>query len=324
MTGRFVKSLNTMLTGFSFLHGIITGKATPFGMPCAISAELTNYCNLSCPECASGSGIMTRDRGFMDKDLFRKLIDELRPFLININLFFQGESMLHPEFPDFIKLASGIKTTLSTNGHFLTEDNSYEIVRSGLDKIIISLDGMDQSTYSKYRKNGDFDRVISGIYNVTGAKTKLNSKISVEIQFLVNRYNESQVNKAKSFARETGAKLKLKSMQVVDYRNVEKWMPSSGKYRRYKREGGQYRIRGSLPDRCFRLWYNPVVTWDGMVVPCCFDKNAEYIMGDLNKNSFREIWLGTEYSEFRKKVLKERSETDICRNCTSGLRGVRT
>lgn len=324
MTGILVKPLNTILTGFSFLHGSITGKAVPFSMPCSISAELTNQCNLLCPECASGSGMMTRPRGYMDKDLFRKLTDELRPYLNNINLFFQGEPMLHPGLPDFIKLASGIKTTLSTNGHFLTEENSFKIVRSGLDKIIISLDGMDQTTYSEYRRSGDFDRVISGIYNVKRAKAEFNSNLTVEIQFLVNRYNESQIDEARRFAGETGVKLRLKSMQVVDYADAEKWMPSSRKYRRYIRKDGEYRIKGSLPGRCLRLWYNPVVTWDGLVVPCCFDKNAEYVMGDLNRNSFREIWLGPEYSAFRNKVLKGRSETDICRNCTSGLRGVRT
>ena len=86
---------------------------------------------------------------------------------------------------------------------------------------------------------------------------------------------------------------------------------------------GEYVINNSLPDRCARLWFNPVVTWDGKVVPCCFDKDAEYVMGDLNTDSFREIWDGPKYRIFRKSILTGRHMIEICRNCTSGLIGIK-
>jgi radical SAM protein with 4Fe4S-binding SPASM domain len=78
-----------------------------------------------------------------------------------------------------------------------------------------------------------------------------------------------------------------------------------------------------MPNRCARLWFNPVITWDGKVIPCCFDKDAKFIMGDLNQDSFREIWNGPRYRVFRKAILKDRSMTEICTNCTSGLSGVK-
>jgi radical SAM protein with 4Fe4S-binding SPASM domain len=65
-----------------------------------------------------------------------------------------------------------------------------------------------------------------------------------------------------------------------------------------------------------------VVSWNGKVLPCCFDKDAEYVMGDLNEDTFRDIWTGPKYRIFRKSVLTERRLNDICLNCTSGLRGV--
>jgi radical SAM protein with 4Fe4S-binding SPASM domain len=86
---------------------------------------------------------------------------------------------------------------------------------------------------------------------------------------------------------------------------------------------GEYHVKGSLSDRCARLWFNPVVTWDGKVLPCCFDKNANHIMGDLTQESFRDIWNGAKYRLFRRLLLSDRNATEICRNCTSGLRGVK-
>jgi radical SAM protein with 4Fe4S-binding SPASM domain len=100
-------------------------------------------------------------------------------------------------------------------------------------------------------------------------------------------------------------------------------MPSESRFRRYKFKEGEYRIKSSLPDRCTRIWFTPVITWDGKVVPCCFDKDTEYIMGDLNQDSFAEIWNGPKYRIFRKSILSGRHMIEMCRNCTSGLRGVR-
>jgi radical SAM protein with 4Fe4S-binding SPASM domain len=112
-------------------------------------------------------------------------------------------------------------------------------------------------------------------------------------------------------------------MQVICDSDAGKWMPDDMRFRRYKESDGRYIIKSSLPDRCMRLFFNPVITWDGKVIPCCFDKDAEYVMGDLNNESFISIWNGQRYTEFRKKILTGRKKIDICRNCTSGLREVR-
>jgi radical SAM protein with 4Fe4S-binding SPASM domain len=323
MAGIFVKSANGLAAGSTFLISSLTGLPVISRMPAAVSFELTNKCNLRCPECTSGSGRMKRERGFMDIGLFEKIISELRPYLYNINLYFQGEPMLHPGFFSFIGLSGKIRTVVSTNGHFLTAEISEKLAVSGLYMLIVSLDGMDQKVYTVYRRNGDLSKVIDGIKNVAGARDRFNSAMKLELQFIVNRYNEHQITDAERFAKEVKADLKLKSMQVLNSRDTGKWMPSDKRYTRYKNEGGKYAIKNSMPARCLRLWLNPVVTWDGKVVPCCFDKNADFVMGDLNNESFRSIWNGEKYRDFRKKILTGRNKTDICRNCTSGMRGVR-
>jgi radical SAM protein with 4Fe4S-binding SPASM domain len=321
--GRFVKPLNAMLSGYSYLMSSLSRRPFISGRPVSISAELTNYCNLSCPECASGSDIIKRERGFMDIGLYKKMIFELSPYLYYTSLYFQGEPMMHPQFFSFTGLSREINTIVSTNGHFLTVENSEKMAVSDLRKLIVSLDGMDQNTYSEYRRNGDFGKVVNGIRNVAAAIVNHNSSLKLEIQFLVSRYNEHQIPEAEHFAKEVGARLRLKSMQVINANDVEKWMPAGRRFRRYKVSDGTYVIKNSLPDRCMRLFFNPVITWDGKVIPCCFDKDAEYVMGDLNNESFISIWNGSRYNSFRKMILNGRNKIDICRNCTSGMRGIR-
>ena len=297
------KTSNALLSGSTYLLSSLSGNPVILGMPVTISFELTNHCNLKCPECTSGSGLMKRERGYMDIGLYKKVIGELKPFLYFINLYFQGEPMMHPRFFSFPEFADGIRTVVSTNGHFLTEENSEKLVKSGLKKLIVSLDGMTQQVYSQYRQNGEFGKVIAGIRNVAAARDKCHSSLKLELQFLVNRYNEKQIPEARRFAKETGASLKLKSMQVISDGNIGKWMPATGKFRRYKKVNGKYTIRNSMPDRCPRLWFNPVITWDGLVIPCCFDKDAGFVMGNVNHESFRSIWNNNRYQEFRKNVF---------------------
>jgi len=288
-------------------------------MPVAAGIELTNHCNLKCPECPSGSGAMTRGKGFMDPVLYRKIMTEMEPYLLWLNLYFQGEPMMHPEFFSILSVRAGCRKTVSTNGHFLTPENADRLAASDLSKLIVPLDGMDGPVYSAYRAGGDFEKVIEGIQNVAEAKRKHRSSMDLEIQFLVSRKNEHQITAARKFSSEMKASLRLKSMQIISRDDIGEWLPAQERFRRYRQVRGTYEIRSSLPGRCARLWFNPVVTWEGKVVPCCFDKNAEHVMGDLNEESFRKIWNGQKFNTFRKKLISGRSSIDICNNCTSGL-----
>jgi radical SAM protein with 4Fe4S-binding SPASM domain len=323
MIKKLRKAANLLLSGYSYLKSSLTGIPAIYGMPVYLGVELTNNCNLRCPECSSGSGIMTRKRGFMEPGLFDNLISELQPYLFNLNLYFQGESMLHPQFFSFLQSARSVRTTLSTNGHFLSVENAEKLVRSGLTKLIVSLDGMDQSTYAAYRKNGNIELVKEGIRNVSEAKNRFNSKIKIELQVLVNKLNESQIPDIYKFARKLNTSVKLKSMQITHKQRISFWLPKKPGYSRYKFINGEYRTKNKMPDRCLRMWLNPVITWDGKVVPCCFDKDAAHILGDLTQDSFREIWNSPKYRIFRKNVLSGRQTIEICRNCSSGLKGVK-
>ena len=316
---RSVRYRNAFSSGYSFVKSSVTRKPAVSLMPVAAGIELTNYCNLKCPECLSGSGAMTRGKGFMDIGLYRKIMSEMELYLLWLNLYFQGEPMMHPEFFSFLSVKGKCRKTVSTNGHFLTPENADRLAGSGLSKLIVPLDGMDSTAYTAYRAGGNFEKVIEGIQNVAEAKRKHRSSMEMEIQFLVSRKNEHQIPAVRKYAREMKASLRLKSMQIISRDDIGEWLPSKERFRRYRPVNGTYEIRSSLAGRCARLWFNPVVTWDGKVVPCCFDKNAGHVMGDLNEESFREIWNGPKFNAFRQKLISCRSSIDICNNCTSGL-----
>lgn len=317
------KLINMISATASFGVSTVLHKPHLWALPPFISFELTNCCNLACSECITGSGLMTRQRGYIDILLFKRTIEELGTSLMGMNLYFQGEPMLHPGFSEFITYRKDIYTEVSTNGHFLSSENSDQIARSYLNRIIISVDGADQDTYSAYRVNGDLATVLEGIDKLAKAVKKSRSKLKIELQMLVNRHNEHQTESIRRIAVSAGARLRLKSMQVNDTDKIGEWVTRDDQFNRYKNVKGNYAVKSTLPDRCRRLWFNPVITWDGKVLPCCFDKNGEYIMGDLKKNTFREIWHGKQFYDFRNMVLNGRGSIGICRNCTSGLRGVR-
>jgi radical SAM protein with 4Fe4S-binding SPASM domain len=109
-------------------------------------------------------------------------------------------------------------------------------------------------------------------------------------------------------------------MQISSYENAIKFLPDNPKYRRYLVKDRNYSIKNKLKNHCFALWRTSVITWDGRVVPCCFDKDAEYTLGTLNENRFSDIWKSNSYQKFRASVLEDRKQNSMCTNCTEGLK----
>jgi radical SAM protein with 4Fe4S-binding SPASM domain len=316
--GRLINLVNLFS---SYYQSLFTGKMRHRGNPFTVSIEPTTFCNLRCPECPSGLRKFTRDTGNISLEMYHHVIDQLYPDLFYLILYFQGEPYLHPLFFQMVEYAwkKNIYTAISTNAHFLTDNFAKKTVESGLDRIIISLDGLDQATYEKYRVGGSFDKVLEGTRNLVKWKKELKSPTPyIILQFIVFRTNERQVPALRKLAKEIGVdKLELKSAQVYNYEDGNPFIPVNESLSRYKKKSdGKYKIDNHLYNNCLRMWRGCVITWDGLVVPCCFDKDADHRLGDLKKQSFQEIWRGRVYDEYRKKVFSARKEIDICRNCT--------
>ena len=316
------KLWNIVLLKISYYISISLKKDIHWGNPFALSIEPTTSCNLRCPECPSGLRSFTRPVGSMEYDFYKDIIDQCRSFLSYLILYFQGEPYLNPRFLDLVNYASqnGIYTVSSTNAHFLDDVNAKKTILSGLDKIIISLDGLDQASYERYRIGGNYDKVINGIQKLVYWKEKLNKrKPRIVLQFLILRTNQHQINDIKKLSHELRVdQLVLKTAQVYNLDRGSEIIPDDDRLSRYKRIHGTYIIKNNLENKCWRMWSSSVITWDGKLVPCCFDKDAKYVFGNLREKRFSEIWNNEIHSLFRKQILSSRKNTDICQNCTEG------
>lgn len=308
----------------SYLYARYSKKNKHAGLPISVSIEPTTSCNLRCPQCPSGLRSFSRPTGMLQGDLYKRMIDELAPTLTYLTLYFQGEPYLNKEFLDMVAYASEKKiyTATSTNAHYLDDENSKKTIRSGLDRITISLDGITQETYKKYRIGGNLDKVLKGTKNLVNWKKELRSKTPYIIwQFVVFSHNEHEIPELRKLAAETGVdELVIKTAQIYDYENGSDLIPENEAYSRYSKEGEQFSIKNKLLNHCWRMWQGCVITWDGKVVPCCFDKDATHQVGDLKFSTFREIWESEPYNQFRGAVLQSRSNIDICKNCTEGTK----
>ncbi len=291
--------LNAIYSVLSYGMKRYAGISLQPPLPPAISVELSSKCNLSCPECVTGAGLLRRNSDFIDYSLAGKIASELSGRTLSAWLYFQGEPMLHPRFFDIVSLFSKMNPVISTNGHFLDEENCRRLADSALRKIIISYDGVTPAVYNIYRTGGDHSRVTDGIRRLARAIKTIDSKVKVELQFLLHRHNEHEIQEAAAFARSVNAAFTIKSMQVLDSERAGDWMPSGGRRSRYLKSGGQWKPLKSPSRGCFRMWTTAVITVDGDVVPCCYDKYAVHAMGNINDQDFDDIWNSEKYKSFQ-------------------------
>lgn len=308
----------------SFYTSRLLGKAVQWGYPVSISFEPTTSCNLRCPECPSGLRAFTRPTGMLQKDFFTRTIDEIHKELLYLIFYFQGEPYLNPDFLDLVKYASskGIYTATSTNAHYLTDAAAKKTIESGLDRLIISIDGTTQDVYQQYRVGGSIDKVIEGAKKVVKWKKELNSKTPfIFFQFLVVKPNEHQIEAIKKMAKEIGVdEVRFKTAQVYNFKtDPNNLIPTIDKFSRYKKNtDGSYTPKNKLANRCWKMQHANVITWDGLVVPCCFDKDAMHHLGNLKNQSFKQIWNNDNYKQFRSQLTNSRKNIDICANCSEG------
>jgi radical SAM protein with 4Fe4S-binding SPASM domain len=321
----FKRAINALGLVFGYIYSKITKTPVNGFLPIALAIEPTTSCNLRCPECPSGLRSFTRPTGMLETKLFENVITELKDALMYLTFYFQGEPYLHKDFLEMVKFASkkGIYTSTSTNAHYLNYENAKATIKSGLDRVIISLDGTTQDTYQQYRIGGSLDKVIEGTKNLIAAKRELNSSTPhIIFQFLVVKPNEHQLAEAKDLSKTLGVdEIRFKTAQIYDYENGSGLIPENDKYARYKKNTqGKYEIKNKLLNHCWKMWHSAVITWDGLVVPCCFDKDAEYRMGNVSKSSFKDVWLSEKYLSFRKQLIGSRKNIEMCKNCTEGTK----
>ena len=300
------------------------GRTKVSGYPYEWEIDTTNICQLKCPLCHTGLGTVNRQKGVMHFDLFKKTIDEIKDYCIWLSLYSWGEPFLNKEIDKYVAYAhdANIATIMSTNlNKPLTPEMAEAIVRSGLDSMIISLDGTTQEVYEIYRVGGYLNRVLDNIKLLAQKKNGLGSKTPfLEWQFIVMRQNEHQIPEARQMAKDLGIDdIVFKNVDFPhgedDPKLAEQWLPTvSDGFRRAQPFDKPYKENGL---RCWRLWRSGVVNWDGGYAPCCYLTDAEDDFGNLNTHSIKEIWNNTRYSTARKLFNENYVPTTKigCLNC---------
>lgn len=316
---------NILSLRFSYALSRILKKPQHFGKAFTLSIEPTTACNLGCPECPSGLKQFTRPTGKLNLELHQRMLRQVEKHVFYINYYFQGEPFLHPQFLEIIREAKKhrIYTATSTNGHFIDRKRADEIVDSGLDRLIISIDGLTQETYENYRVHGELSKVIEASKHLVAAKKHKGAKTPHLIfQFLAVKPNEHEIPAVFTLGKELGIdEVRIKTAQLYDYKNGNPLMPSNEEYSRYRlQKDGTYALKYKTGNHCWRMWSGSVLTWDGKVVPCCFDKDAKHVLGSLEQDDFNVIWKSSRYRGFRQAILTGRNDIDICKNCSEGAK----
>ena len=316
----------------TIIDKLLTSKLLPYPVSVYIDS-VGNLCQLKCPLCPVGKQLLTQDRIIMSLDTFKTILDKM-PFLRTIELYRSGEPFLNPELFEMIRLSRdrNIKVGISTHFSFSKPDGFFdELVASGLETLVVSLDGTSQETYSKYRVGGDYDLVLSNIEKLIEAKNRGRSNAPEIIwQFLVNKYNEHEIAVAQRIADALKITLDLRPISLADNEpdvrhvcfNIEEkkleWLPKNDAYVSdcYK---GEYRYPLSK-GICPQLFTRVMVMADGKILPCCEVWDQESAFGNILKESFDDIWYGRKYFDARSRALNKSHPPQtqfVCSRCNN-------
>lgn len=318
------------------LETIIDDLLTSERLPYPGSAHIDpvgNLCQLKCPLCPVGAQIITDDRCIMPMDTFTTILGKM-PFLRTIDLYRSGEPFINPELSAMICYASDRSIKVVTSTHFsFSKPAAFfdELVASGLDTLVVSLDGASQETYGRYRIGGDYDLVLSNIKRLTAAKNKARSKTpNIIWQFLVNKYNEHEIAAARKIADSLKIILELRPISLGDNEpdarhectDIEErkrtWLPQNQAYVSACYKGGyRYPLFKGI---CHQLFTRVVVTADGAVLPCCEAREKASAFGNLLNESFDSIWYGPKYLDARSRALNNKTvplTLSVCFRCNN-------
>jgi len=250
-------------------------------------------------------------------DVWHRVLSEIQDTAFVVQFYFQGEPLLNKDLPEMIVEAhdAGLYTIVSTNAQAMTQDLAQALVQAGLDRIIISMDGLTDVSYNAYRVGGSLEKTKQTLQWLQRAKSKeQRAKTVIELQCLRLKSNEHEWAQFEREYKALGAdKLVFKTAQLYDYQDGHPLMPTNPKYSRYVQgSDGKYHRR-KLRKGCFRVWSGVVITTTGEVLPCCYDKAHEYAYGNIMNAGIDELFGNEKAQAFRRAAMKE--EPLICKEC---------
>ncbi|MFH1371534.1 MAG: radical SAM protein [Planctomycetota bacterium] len=298
--------------------------ARRFGFPPILQIEPTNMCNLRCLTCATGSKMMKRPGVLMPFETFRSIIDQVKDYVYFLAFWSWGEPFLHKDAFRMIRYArdQGIIVHCSTNGHFFdTRERARQVIESGLDSLIVAVDGLDQQTYVKYRKGGELNRVIKSIENLVAERSSAGVKHPlITFRFIVMKHNEQQLDQVRDFAEGLGVDVLTFRSAVVQRSEVnleDKLAPSLVKFQQHESEGSPAGENRAKRCRfiCNRPYANLTIFSNGDVVSCENDFDSVMPLGNVSDKSLHEIISSERSRSFLEKFHRDLDQMPFCRSC---------
>lgn len=247
------------------------------------------------------------ERGHMDIKLYRKIINQIAPYAEIIKLHWIGEPLLHPKISKLIEYArhnTDAQLYLSTNGSLLSGERAELIRQSGLDKLIISLDGATDSTYESIRRKGNYSQVVNNIDSFIQAVNEKGGPLC-HVKMIQFKANEAEVE----FFKEKWAKYKNIMVDVM-------WLSDWAGNVLGVRELTNYHNPNSTNKRqsCADLWFKMQIDWSGRVALCCFDAKGSVALGDLTRDSVDQVWQSLKMQTVRRQHVSN-NISGICAKC---------
>ena len=298
------------------------------GYPYVALIETGNYCNICCPTCTTPHRKIQRKKELMSFENFKRVIDNIKDSVHITHLYYSGEPLLHPDICRMANYAhkNHLYTSISTNATLLDKEKAKEIFESGLDEIILCLDGVKKESYEAFRVGANFETVMENISYFCSKKQALKlQKPFIEMQFVLNRFNQNEVEAVRKLAQNLKVdRLHIKTFALGEYaytpQEIEelsaKYFPEGednlGK-RRYQKEGGRLVVKAP-PRFCPMVKSLAFILVDGRLSMCCYDLQGEYIWGDMLSQKLKDVWFNQELAEKRKMAIERRYP--LCKKCS--------
>lgn len=281
------------------------------GRPYALTLDPSSYCNLRCPFCPTGQRNHLRSPAHLPLDRFKRLMDELGPYLFWVELYNWGEPFLNRDLCSMLEYMTRyrIVSVVSTNLDFpLSEGLIERLVASGLSTLIVSADGVSQEAYERYRVGGHLERVLGNMKMIAAAKQRVGSAVPrIVWRFLVFRHNEHEIEQARSMAEEMGVELELGAPYVpIAQESYRDWVSTIPQFNLYPSVTSGVQSEPAPPaqphpssDACDWLWMSAAVNANESVSPCCGIWEERHDFGRIGAGGFRTLWNGESYRAAR-------------------------
>jgi radical SAM protein with 4Fe4S-binding SPASM domain len=308
MSRAILKNLKALPRGLATLAAYARGAGRA-PLPSALWIEPTNRCNLRCVMCPTRLRAKEKT-GFMELAAYRAIIDEVSPFLTTGYLFLGGESLLHRDLPEMLRYAHrrGVAVRLNTNATLLTRERGKELIAAGLEQITFSFDGCDAASYESVRVGGKFEETLENVLGFLRLKREMSSRLPFAILQNIIVRSGPETGPAETAFRERFRGLPLDAFVSRVFHSWRGIYQDSADFRP-RRRGPRY-----VP--CTYIWCSAGILWDGTVVPCCLDADADYPLGKVGERPFSEIWNGEKARELRRAIHQRRhGEIRLCAEC---------